>query len=211
MSHGWDGIVIDFEPTTDVHYKSANPTPLDALNFASLIEKVSGAMHRANKTLQLATQSVSSACMSSPCRLQPAGLPPDCNHTWNLRPCPWIRQFWNHNALALTSVDAAVPMDTYTLNVTEAPYDVWYMQKYWEIERINWGIWPDQSLATAAYAADRIELFESVGSTQIAVWVVGRTPMDNHGGPGGGWNLTAVETMWEPWLPSLEGFLRGSE
>ena len=49
-----------------------------------------------------------------------------------------------------------------------------------------------------------------VGSTQVAAWVVGRTPIDNRGGPGGGWNRTAVETMWAPWLPSLRKFLKGT-
>ena len=58
---------------------------------------------------------------------------PDCAQPWNLRPCPWIRSFFQHDAIARTGVDAVVPMDTYTINATEAPYDVYYYQKYYGI------------------------------------------------------------------------------
>ena len=126
---------IDFEPSTDVHNVSNNPTPRDGLNYADFIGNVADALHAADKTLSVATQAVSSACMSSPCRLVAPGQKPDCAHTWNLKPCPWIRSFFSHDALARTSVDSFVPMDTYTLNTTEAPYDVWYMQKYHSIDK----------------------------------------------------------------------------
>jgi hypothetical protein len=96
------------------------PTP--RLNYADFLAACAGAMHAAGKTVSVATQAVSSACMSSPCRLQPdPGAAPDCAHPWNLAPCPWIRSFFQHDAIARTGVDAVVPMDTYTINATEAP------------------------------------------------------------------------------------------
>ena len=63
----------------------------------------------------------------------------------DLKPCPWIRRFFNHDALAASAVDRSVIMDTYTTNATAWPYVLWYMQKYYDVGKIGWGLYPTSS------------------------------------------------------------------
>ena len=58
------------------------------------------------------TESIGGACWNDPGN----------NHTWDRKPCPWIRRFWNMDALATTAVDTILPMDTYGTNDTQLPF-----------------------------------------------------------------------------------------
>ena len=58
------------------------------------------------------SESIAGACWA-------LGPGPPYNHTWDLLPCPWIRRFWNLDAIAGTALDLVIPMDTYTRNSTE--------------------------------------------------------------------------------------------
>ena len=136
---GFAGLNLDFEPATFVHEPAMdgpNPSVVDGLGFAALVDATAKALHKVGKTLSVDTQTVVGACWSDP---GPA------NHTWDLRPCPWIRRFFNHDALAASAVDRTITMDTYTTNSTAWPYVIYYMQKYYNIEDIGWGLYTTSS------------------------------------------------------------------
>ena len=106
VTRGYDGITVDFEPLTDVLNPSNNPTPHDALAFAALLERLGTKLHGATpaKTLSVDTMAVTGACWTSGGAKYPVR---------DLKPCPWIRSFWDLSALAAVQhLDRVIPMDT---------------------------------------------------------------------------------------------------
>ena len=75
-----------------------------------------------------------------------------------------------------------IPMDTYTTNSTEFPFSLWLYQKYFDIERIGWGLYPthnwtdttpghnaEHNAASAAFVASRMDAFEAYRSATPTV------------------------------------------
>ena len=118
---------IDFEPQTDVHDHANNPTVADGVAFAAFLQALGKALHALpgrRRQLSMDSESISGACWSD------SGEDQNPPHTWNRKPCPWIRSFWNLDACSrATEIDVIIPMDTYTTNSTEIPFTTWLYQK----------------------------------------------------------------------------------
>ena len=99
-----DGVNIDFEPETDVHDHANNPTVADGVAFSDFLQALGKALHALpgrRRQLSMDSESVSGACWSD------SGEDQNPPHTWNRKPCPWIRSFWNLDACSRATVRAA--------------------------------------------------------------------------------------------------------
>jgi hypothetical protein len=109
-------------------------------------------------------------------------------------------------------------MDTYTTNTTAWPYVLYYMQKYYNIANIGWGLYPTSSgwghrlpngtfqysPAPAEVASARIKTIERYGGVEIDLWCLGSGPVrfaTTHGKP------VDYAAYWAPWIPALKKFL----
>jgi len=194
----FSGLNIDFEPITNVHdpLDPAAPTAQDALDFAAFVDELARALHalpNGGATLQVDTLSVGGACWSDPGN----------NHTWDYKPCPWIRRFWNLDALATTAVDTIVPMDTYGVNETQIPFFLQQYQHFFDITRIGWGVWAtkDGHVSSPAFVASRMGAFERWSTKMVAVWNWGDI------GEAGSRTIEEMEAHWTAWIPRLRAFL----
>lgn len=162
--------------------------------YAALLDGLAKAVHLlpGRPSVSVDTESVAGACWD----LGPPG------HTWDQKPCPWIRRFWNFDALASSELDTVMTMDTYTRNTTELPYDLWLVQKYLPVSRLAFGLWPTQfnPPASSTFVASRMDAFESYGAGWISIWVI------NPGSPECP-TMKDVEDRWAPWIPRLKQFL----
>lgn len=105
VARGYDGINVDFEPRTDVLDPDNNPTIADAVALAGLISALGDRLHTVNKSLSLDAMAVTGACWTEGGHRYPA---------LDRKPCPWIRRFWDLDALsAVDSLDRIITMDTY--------------------------------------------------------------------------------------------------
>jgi hypothetical protein len=199
----FSGLNIDFEPTTNVHdpLDPASPTAQDALDFAAFIDALARALHalpNGGATLQVDTESIGGACWNDPGN----------NHTWDRKPCPWIRRFWNMDALATTAVDTILPMDTYGTNDTQLPFFLQYYQHFFDIDRIGWGVWATKDtpvVSTPAFVESRMGPFKRYSSKMVAVWCWGDV------GEAGLETLQKMEAKWTPWIPQLRAFLEAED
>jgi hypothetical protein len=199
----FSGLNIDFEPTTNVHdpLDPASPTAQDALDFAAFIDALARALHalpNGGATLQVDTESIGGACWNDPGN----------NHTWDRKPCPWIRRFWNMDALATTAVDTILPMDTYGTNDTQLPFFLEYYQHFFDIDRIGWGVWATKDtpiVSTPAFVESRMGPFKQYSSKMVAVWCWGDV------GEAGLETLQKMEAKWAPWIPQLRAFLEAED
>jgi hypothetical protein len=134
---GVQGVNFDYEPAVDVRNKTNNPTFADGLAYATFLDKVAKALHKlpSRPILTMDSLSVGSACWSAP----PPGEP---THIWDEQPCPWIRRAWNLDAIADTALDVVIPMDTYDSNDTAFAWNMYQYQKFFDIGRIGWGLYP---------------------------------------------------------------------
>ena len=64
-------------------------------------------------------------------------------------------------------------MDTYDLNETAFDWDLYQYQKYFDISRIGFGLFPVQSLSTAAFARRQVRAIERYSGSWISTWVIG--------------------------------------
>ena len=143
------------------------------------------------------SESIGGACWSAP--LSPG-------HTWDEQPCPWIRYFWNLAAVERTALDRIIPMDTYTTNSSEFPFDLWLYQKYFSVDRIGFGLYPTTGAPNArppasdAFVASRLGAFDAYDADWISVWVIN---------PGSSECPTwaCVEKYWAPWIGPFREFL----
>ena len=194
-STGVDGVNIDFEPLSNVHNKHDPnaPTVEDGAAFAQFLDQLSKAVHRlpGSPTVQMDSESIVGACWSKP---------PIPSHTWDYKPCPWIRYFWDYNRLVNTAIDRIIPMDTYTLNNTEFPFSMWYYQKYFTINQLGFGVWPTKKVLSADFAASRVNAFESYGADWISNWVINPGTKECP-------TWADVEKRWAPWIPLYRKFL----
>ena len=85
--------------------------------------------------------------------------------------------------------------------LTEFPFSLWLYQKYFDIERIGWGLYPthnwtgatpghnaEHSAASASFVASRMDAFEAYKSSYIAIWAI--TPGET--------GERAMEERWKP-------------
>jgi hypothetical protein len=190
-----DGVNIDFEPQANVHDKSDPYTPTvdDGAAFAEFLDRLSKAVHKlpGRPTVSMDSESIVGACWSTP---------PNPSHTWDYKPCPWIRNFWDFNRLVDTDLDRVIPMDTYTLNSTEFPFSLWYYQKYFSIDRLGFGVWPTKQVLSAEFAASRVNAFERYGANWISNWVINPGTKECP-------TWADVEERWAPWIPLYKTFL----
>ena len=195
-----DGVNIDFEPLADVHDRDAAgaPTPEDGAAFASFLDALTRAVHALpgrTRIVSMDSESIVGACWSTP---------PVPSHTWDYKPCPWIRNFWDFNRIERTALDRVIPMDTYTQNSTEFPYSLWYYQKYFPISRLGFGVWPTKTVNTDAFAASRVGAFEKFGADWISAWVINPGTKECP-------TWRDVEERWSPWIPHFRRFLSSGE
>jgi hypothetical protein len=192
-----DGVIIDFEPLADVHDRhddTGAPTPVDGAAFADFLDALTRAVHALpgrRRTVSMDSESIVGACWSKP---------PVPSHTWDYKPCPWIRNFWDFNRIERTALDRVIPMDTYTQNSTEFPYSLWYYQKYFPISRLGFGVWPTKMVNTDAFAASRVGSFEKFGADWISAWVINPGTKECP-------TWADVEARWSPWIPHLREFI----
>ena len=199
----FSGLNIDFEPATNVHdaLDPASPTAQDALDFAAFVDALARALHalpNGGATLQVDTESIGGACWNDP----------RDNHTWDRKPCPWIRRFWNMDALATTAVDTIVPMDTYGTNDTQFPFFLQYYQRFFDIDQIGWGVWATKDtpvVSTPAFVESRMGPFKQYSSKMVAVWCWGDV------GEAGLETVQKMEAKWAPWIPQLRAFLEAED
>lgn len=196
VKNAFDGINIDFEPRVDVLHPDNNPTVGDAMAFAELLGQLGTQLHTVGKTLSVDTMAVTGACWSRP----PHAKFPE----QDLKPCPWIRRFWDLNALSATGpLDRIISMDTYTANSTEYPSDLKQYQYFFPIERIGIGLCPlgcSHPQPTAHCVSERILAAVNYGANELDLWSL--------------WDSTAhsweeVAAAWQPWIQPLRDFLAG--
>lgn len=107
----WAGINIDFEPSTNMDDSDprSNPSIDDAVALAALLDKLGAALHAVNKTVSVDTMSAQGACWGQ-------WHHADGSHGVDPKPCPWIRRFWDLDALSsVRHLDKLISMDTYVL------------------------------------------------------------------------------------------------
>ena len=191
---GFDGLNLDFEPLTNVHdpRDPFAPTTADAAALAKFVDALAKALHAlpGRPELQLDTLSIAEACWNTP----------DNGHMWDLKPCPWIRRFWDFDALALTELDTVIPMDSYGRNETQFPWMLQYYQRFFDIDRIGWGLHPIEVLNSPAFVTSRMGPFTSYTSKRICVWAWGDVASS-------GGTIEAMEARWAPWIPAFKKFL----
>jgi hypothetical protein len=186
--------------------KTNNPTFADGLAYAAFLDTLAKALHELpdRPILTMDSLSVGSACWSAP----PPGEP---THIWDELPCPWIRRAWNLDAIADTALDVVIPMDTYDSNDTAFAWNMYQYQKFFNINRIGWGLYPtdmtgpDNGAHTAKYAAGRVAAIAAYSGSWISTWVI----YPNQAGYAE--NITAVGRLWAPWIPPFRSFLAGEE
>ena len=177
----------------------SNPTIADAVALAALLEKLGSALHAVNKTVSVATMSAQGACWSQ-------WHHANGEHGVDSRPCPWIRRFWDLDALSSTrSLDRLISMGTYTMNSTEYALDLNLNQIYFPIERYGIGLCPlgcGHPQPTEHCVEQRIAAAVQYGATEIDLWSMWDSTAAN-------WSV--VEEAWKPWIKPLRGFLAGED
>lgn len=201
VEFGWAGINIDFEPSTNMDDSDprSNPSIDDAVGLAVLLDKLGAALHAVNKTVSVDTMSAQGACWSQ-------WHHADGEHGVDPKPCPWIRRFWDLDALSsVRNLDRLISMGTYTDNNTEYPLDLNLNQLYFPIERYGVGLCPlgcGHPQPTERCVGQRLAAAVQYGATEIDLWSMWDSTAAN-------WSV--VEAAWQPWIKPLQNFLAGED